>query len=118
MLTEAAADARNDLQKCSCVGVAAEVLLCTEPKCSEKGEASNPGLGPCCPHPQPASEAKELFWVELGVGDLGGQGGELGRAEEPPLEDFLECRRGTPCLSSAFQQASCVPGSRPSRAVH
>lgn len=76
------------------------------------------GLVPCCPHPQPASEAKELFWVELGVGDLGRQGGELGRAEEPPLEHFLECRRGTPCLSSAFQQASCVPGSRPSRAVH
>ena len=30
------------------------------------------GLGPCCPHPQPASEVKELFWVGLRVGDLGG----------------------------------------------
>lgn len=40
-----AADARDDVLKCSCVGVAAEVLLCTEPKCSEKGEASNTGPG-------------------------------------------------------------------------
>lgn len=67
-----------------------QLKLCFAHNLSILKEVNSPtlGLGPCWPHPQPASEAKEPFWAGLGGLGLGREDGELGSGGSLPQRTF------------------------------